>query len=225
MKTLFKITLACCICTCLAACKKSNGIIFTPSSAINVTNAVVGGATLTFGSTTQTVRNYSYNWFPVLAGQSQVNLNIPATSTTQAIFYYNQTQSITNGMAYSLFLAGPSPSSIDAVLITEKYTPQYADSVCGVRFINLSPGSNPISVDIQGQPLGSEANTLAYKAYSDFKQYPAKAINTSYLFEFRDSATGNLLTTYRLSTPFFHNVTLALRGSPSSPGIILDNDY
>ncbi len=181
----------------------------TPLASLNVTNAVVGGSALTLNVVNgQTVANNSYTQFSLVAGQSKVNL-FPATTPNTS--YYNQTLPTANGSYYSLFLSGASPSAIDATLIKETYQ-NYTDSLCGVRFINLSPGSDPISVNLTGSANGSEVSSLAYKAYTDFKQYPAKKTNTSYAFQVRDATTGNLITSYALTTPYFHNVTIVLRG-------------
>lgn len=193
------------------ACTKTSisSTSLTPLSSLNVTNAVVGGSTLTLNVTNgQTVTNNSYAQFSLVAGQTKVNLFPAATPNTP---YYNQTLSMANGSYYSLFLSGASSSAIDATLINETYQ-NYTDSLCGVRFINLSPGSNPISVNLIGSVNGSEVTSLAYKAYTDFKQYPAKKTNTSYAFQIRDATTDNLITSYTLSTPYFHNVTIVLRG-------------
>lgn len=193
------------------ACTKTSLSLTSPTSlaSLNVTNAVVGGSALTLNVINgQTVTNNSYSHFSLVAGQSRVSLFPAATPNTP---YYNQTLSTANGSYYSLFLSGTSPSAIDATLIKESYQ-NYADSLCGVRFINLSPGSNPISVNLTGGANGSEVSSLAYKAYTDFKQYPAKKTNTSYAFQVRDATTGNLITSYTLTTPYFHSVTIVLRG-------------
>lgn len=207
----------------VASCKKST-VQITPLASINVTNAVVGGSSLAWNTSTLSVSNNSYTQFTVLAGQSTVDLFPAATPTTP---YYNQTIQTTNGSYYSLFLSGASPSAIDATLIQESYK-TYTDSLCGVRFINLSPNSSPISVNISGNANGSEVASLAYKAYSGFIQHPAKAANTSYAFQIRDATTGNLIASTTLSTPRYHNVTIVLRGlvngSPAA-GITTVNDY
>jgi len=38
------------------------------------------------------------------------------------------------------------------------------DSVAGIRFVNLSPVTSPVSVDIKGLSNGSEVTSLPYKA-------------------------------------------------------------
>jgi hypothetical protein len=240
MKTLINATLTLSVIACLHSCKQNNVIPNPNAGAINITNAVIGGSTLDFTtggatnltSANTTVSSNGYSFLPVAGGQQQITLNIPAVPAspgvpaTPAVTYFSGSLFFNANSNYSLFLAGPSPAAVDDVLIKENYTRTYADSVFGVRFINLAPGSNPISVDIRGNANGSEVASLAYKAYSAFNQHPAQAVNTSYVFEFRDAATGNLITTYTLNTPFFHNVTLALRGTVGgSVGVILDKDF
>jgi hypothetical protein len=218
-----------------SSCKKSVDVLQLDGGSINVTNAIVGASTLNMMtpngviSASNTISANNYAIMPVKSGSNSLSFGlagVAATSTDPAIpavVYDTQTVSIDNTSRYSLFLAGTSTSAIDNILIKESYTQIYADSVCGIRFINLAPSSNSINVNLQGSANGSEASNLAYKAYSNFKQYPAKMVNASYIFEFRDATTGNLLATYKLSTPYFHNVTLCLNGFGT--GVILDKDF
>jgi len=223
----------------LESCKQNNINPEPDNSVLNITNAVIGGATvnltagtapyLTSGNNAISSNNYAF--LPIPAGNIPITIAVPAsaaTSTSAAIpsvIYYNNNVNVSANSNYSLFLTGSSPSAVDNVLVQENYARSYADSVCGVRFINLSPGSNPVSVNVKGNANGSEVSNLAYKAYSNFNQHPAKKVNSSYVFEFRDQATGTLLTSYTLTTPYFHNVTLCLRGATGSYGVILDKDF
>jgi hypothetical protein len=240
MKTFIKATMALVFVTGLYACKQNNVNPTPEAGAINVTNAVIGGTTLDLTTSIQkitsntgaTVSANNYAFLPLYPGQQQINLLYPgaaATTTSAAIpavTYYTGTVNVNSGSNYSLFLSGASPTVVDNVLIQENYTRTYPDSTCGVRFINLAPGSNPVSVDIKGSANGSEVASLAYKAYSKFIKHPATHLNTSYIFEFRDASTGNLITSYTLATPFFHNVTLALRGTVGGAvGVIKDQDF
>jgi len=223
MKHLNKILAMLGLTTILMASCKQNQVEPTALASLNVTNAVIGGATLTLNTSALTVNNNNYSQFSVIAGQSQITL-YPAA--TPANVYYNQTISTSNGDYYSLFLAGSSPSTVDAVLIKESYK-NYTDSLCGVRFINLAPGSPAISVNITGNAT-NEVASLAYKGYSNFIKYPAKATNTSYAFQIKNASTGVVLASTTLSTPRFHNVTIVFRGlvgSSPAAGITTVNDY
>jgi hypothetical protein len=212
----------------ISGCKKSQPSL-TALASINVTNVVIGGAALTLNSSAQTVGSNSCAQFPLLAGTSLVNLYPPASPGTS---YYDQNIQTTEGSYYSLFLSGTSPSAIDNVLIRESYK-NYTDSICGFRFINLAPGSNPISINLTGAAAGSTVSSLPYKSYSNFIQLPGKAANTGYSFEFRDATSRTLIATYTFSAPsnpppYFHNVTLVLKGlvggSPAA-NVLLDKDY
>lgn len=236
MKTFVRFSIVCAL--TLAGCKKSG----TPdpkiaSGALNVTNAVIGGSTLTFTtnnsiiSSNNTLGLNAASWFPLASGQISINLGVPAVAATvttpavPAVTYFSGTLPVNNSSNYSLFLTGASPSQIDTVLISESYTRTYSDSSFGVRFINLSLSPNPISVDIKGGANGSEVQSLSYKGYSRFIKHPALVSTPSYIFEFRDVVTGTLLSSYTLTTPYYHNVTLAFRGKAGAYGVILDNDY
>jgi len=199
----------------IPACKRS-AILSVPSGNLLVANAVVGGGTITLNPTSQTVGSNSWDIFPLLPGQG--NINLSNNTVKPAIPYYQGTLKVADLDNYSLFLGGASQTQVDAVLIKESYH-NYDDSVCGVRFINLSPNSNPISVNLAGSANGSEVASLAYKSYSDFKQYPATQANASYVFEIRDVTTGNAITTYTYYTQYFHNVTIILGGLVGGAGI------
>src|SRR5579872_2457700 len=160
------------------ACKKSSTTAPHAAGALNVTNAVVGGAQIflttnynVISTTTSAVPANGSAYFSLIAGQVRVNLGVLAQAAVgnmpvaPAIPYYSNTFAVGDNTNYSLFLTGTSPQAVDNVLISESYTPAYADSICGVRFINLSPGSNSVSVDIKGNANGSEVVGLGYKAY------------------------------------------------------------
>jgi hypothetical protein len=221
----------------LSNCNKNTTISPKAAGAINITNAVVDGATLTFSTnnsiagSNNTIGNNAAATIPLTSGQTQFSLFVPAVAATLSspaiptVTYYTNTLTINGKSNYSLFLTGASTSSIDQVLIQEDYPFSYADSTCGVRFINLAPDTNPVSVDIQGNLNGSGVDSMAYKAYSNFIKHPAKAVNSTYTFEFRDATSGSLLTSFTLNTPYFHNVTLALNGTGGNYGVIQDNDF
>ncbi|MEN0057158.1 MAG: DUF4397 domain-containing protein, partial [Mucilaginibacter sp.] len=181
----------------LAACKKDNKTYFTESGSLTVTNKVIGGKALTFNTTTYTIGTDAYQTMPIKAGDQQVKLYDAANKT--AAPYFNEKMQIENAGRYSLFLAGASPANIDAIQIKDNYT-AYTDSLCGVRFINLSPNSPKLSVNVTGAANGSTVTGIAYKEYSDFVKFPAKRANSSYSFEIRNAATGEVIRSYDIST-------------------------
>jgi hypothetical protein len=136
------------------------------------------------------------------------------------------------GSIYSLFLTGSDTSASDFLLTTDS-VPSYiaADSIVGIRFVNLSTGSNPISINLEGNQNGSVVAGLSYKGITPFNQYPNNSTTLDYLFVIRDAATGDSLTQfdflqsgssnngYGLIDPnngnllTFKNVTIAIYGS------------
>ena len=114
-------------------------------------------------------------------------------------------------------------------LFIRDHIPYYGmDSVAGIRFINVSPGSAPISVNIMGQPNGSVVSSLPYKGVTDFIRFPATSDVFDLVFEFRDAGSGNLLAsrraravgqpgeTYSPNTWQFKNNSMVLIGLPNA---------
>jgi hypothetical protein len=150
---------------------------------------------------------------------------------------------------YSLFLCGADTTTPDYLFTTD--TLLYlgpSDSAVGIRFVNLSTGSSPISVNLEGSPNGSEVGSLSYKRLTGFKEYlsnSAASLNGGYLFVFRDAVTGDSLTCYPVinnnnevpgltdlngNQLTFKNVTIALIGQPGMnaavpQSAILIDDY
>jgi len=164
------------------------------------------------------------------------------------LMFYNLLNLKVGGI-YSLFLTGADTTSPDFLFTTDTL-PYYnfADSVMGIRFVNLSTGSNPISVNLEGKPNGSEVGSLPYKGITNFGQYINNSTISDYLFVVRDATTGDSLTRfdfiangsqnngYGLTDPnngsnllTFKNVTVAIYGSesPSSNSplstVLIDN--
>ena len=125
------------------------------------------------------------------------------------------------GGIYSLFLTGDA-SNVETMLIRDEYL-NYQDSLVGLRFINLSPGSLPISVGIMGE-TENLVSGLEYRNVSDFNQLDATTNSVPYTFEFKDS-DGNVLITKTIDPlpPFgtksvFQNLTLVMIGLPNLSG-------
>lgn len=156
---------------------------------------------------------------------------------------FNNVLNLRSGGIYSLFLTGSDTSSPD-YLFTVDSLPYHnpIDSTVGIRFVNLSSGSDPISVNLEGSPNGSEVASLSYKGITNFKNYlsDAAASVNGYRFVFRDFATGDSLTSIKLVSNrkvpglvdpnnssnqlTFKNVTIAFYGSIKSASMLID-DY
>ena len=135
---------------------------------------------------------------------------VSSSDTTKPIFQGNL--NLAAGGIYSLYLIGQSQKP-DTFLMEDNIV-NYTPDLAGVRFINLSPDSGPISVNIQGNAATqTEFNSLAYKQISDFKTYDASVQYGNYTFEVRDQATGILLTTFAWNYTGSKNNTLVISGS------------
>jgi len=216
----------------VAACKKS-GVAITPLASLNVVNASVNLGTVKANFTgagqyaSATSIGYgANNSYSVRAGITIPFTIVAVADTTQPVF--NAMLNLNGGGIYSLYLAGQS-GSVDTLLVAETI-PLHTDSSCGVRFINLSYNSNPVTVTLSTTPTTAEFSNISYKQSSAFKTYPAGAANGSYIFQVRDGATGNILSTYTLIPPRFLNCTLVLKGmiggtGANAPGLQRVNNY
>jgi len=98
------------------------------------------------------------------------------------------------GKIYSFYLTGQK-GRIDT-LFQQDLIPVYTDSTVGVRFVNLSPDSKPVSINRTGS-ASKEVVNLGYKQISTFKNYSgATDVGGAYEFEIRDQQTDNVLATF-----------------------------
>ena len=103
--------------------------------------------------------------------------------------------SFKGGALYSLFITGEDTTNPDFLFVQDT-VPVIRDSAVGIRFVNLSTGSNPISVNLEGSTNGSEVSNLPYKSISGFNQYVNISSTVDYLFVVRDAMTGDSLTQF-----------------------------
>lgn len=234
----------------MPACEKTGSLPVVPKPvALTVVNAIPGsspvipvinsGSAITYFSYAPPIGyGYFMEYSPfggedttyVVQGSDTLDVNPKSTG----LLYYN-ILNLRPGNIYSLFLTGLDTNSTD-FLLTHDSIPFYGptDSVMGIRFVNLSTGSNPISVNLEGDSIGSEVANLPYKGITSFKQYTNNSATQDYMFVIRDVATGDSLTqfdflqygsytngnglvdpnTYLLLT--FKNVTIAIYGSESN---------
>jgi hypothetical protein len=254
---LLKYTLYLVLLLMIASCRKTD--ITAPGTAsLTVINAAVGTNSLVvnFGGT-DPLSNYYVNarqlYYNVFQQECQFNAysgvqklglyNYPDTLPKSPPFV-NLTLDLPVGSVNSLFVTGTA--DMPDTLFTRDHPPYHSpsDSTMGIRFVNLSAGSLPVSINLEGQAGVHEISRLAYKEISAFKMYPARPGVASYTFEFRDMATGALLATYTAdgidqdntdpNEPVnrwrYRNFTLALLGTPggtesSAQTILLINNY
>ena len=237
----------------LLSCAKQNTV--HPATAnLTLINAVAGSAPSlvpNFSGTTDPITWYN-TAFKLVYGTATSAYQLSSYSGEQklAIYHFpdtlahstplfNLTLDLPAGSIHTLFLTG-TMTAPDTLFTTDMppYHPP-SDSSLGIRFVNLSPGSAPVSVNITGNANGSEVSSLSYKGLTSFKNYPATAGVSSYTFEFHDVATGTPIATYTVSgiadvantsnIRRYRNVTIALLGqvgnTTAPPKIILIDTY
>jgi hypothetical protein len=207
----------------LASCKKQE-MKTTPLASIQITNTVAGGSTLQLGTNVATIPNNSCTAYGIFTGSQMLKLS---STVAPNPVYYNQTKDFANGGVYSLFLTG-TPAAVESVFIKEENIPSHTNNVFGARVVNLVNGGVPISVNLQGSANGSLISSVAYKAISSFKDVSALDSEGNKVFEFRNAATGDLITSFTVpsySLPRFRNITLVFAGMVGSEVIVNVNNF
>lgn len=174
------------------------------------------------------VANNAHAVFSLPVGNS-VPLSIVPTADTLTPMY-NNNLNLAAGEVYSLYLIGQA-APYESMLVKEAI-PHIADSSVNVRVINLSPNSPGVKVTLSTSTTVNEFSNLAYKQSSEFKNYPAKAVNgASYTFQVRNAVTDAIIATspaVTLNTYRFHSITLVLRGmvgSTPAAGVSIVRNY
>lgn len=206
-----------------SSCKKNDS--FPVPATVNIVNAIVNGKpiipvfsndVIQYYKAAQTVSFGSAAIYGLPGGVRPVYLT-KSTDTTSRI--YTSEVDVQEGNMYSLFFAGDTAKP-EAVFSHDEI-PVYTDSLAGVRFINLSPASGPIKINVKGT-AASKADfiDLAYKQISDFKPFTATTAVTGnkYIFEVRNQANDSLLLTYTWAYTRFRNNTLVFSGAVTAAG-------
>jgi hypothetical protein len=146
-------------------------------------------------------------------------------TTSKSTPLYNLALDLPIGSIHTLFLTG-TLTAPDTMFTTDviPYHP-FSDSSISFRFVNLSAGSSPISVNIKNNAYGSEVSSLSYKSITGFKNYPAPYNVTDYNFQIRDAASGTLLDSLDVkgintsgsssNIRRYRSFTIAFMGSPT----------
>lgn len=165
---------------------------------------------LQYFGTMQSIGYGSSFLFSPVAGVTSIQI-VPKSDTVFNILKGSLT--LTSGNIYTLFLAGDTTKP-DTVLTVDNI-PHYSDSSAGIRFINLTPDSHPILVNIKGNDPTKvdEFSGIAYKQITAFKTYAAKSTNVKDTFEIRDQTNDSLLNTYIWTIPTLKNQTIVVAGS------------
>ncbi len=222
LKTIFILALTSLLWT---ACKKSIEKLPTPElSSLTVVNATIDAGPvkfnryasgLSYAKLRDSINYQSSLEYPVTSGNQPLAVVLSRDTTTQL---YHNIFTFSPFKSYSLYTAGNLQNA--KTFLLEDNIPVHKDSTVGVRFINLSMDSNPVSINLQGNSAGqSEFSNLAYGQISPFKSYAADLTNNpnqNYTFEVRDMATGTLLNTFTWYFSAFRNNTLVITGLVNS---------
>lgn len=213
----------------VAACSKSNNL--STVAAVNIINVSPSSPSIYINFWGSPAEYYT---LPIAYYGSSTLFSIPAQNANLSLIidttskpFFNGAFTLRPGQIWSLFLSGLSGVP-DTLLVRDNIpilTP--ADSLTGVRFVNLVQGGNPISIDIQGTS-GQIANNLPYKGVEDFQTFSANstANNEGYVFEFRDAISDSLLASTPLNIVRNKSQTLVFYGSASAGLSILSvNNY
>jgi hypothetical protein len=204
-----------------AACEKDDNEIKATAN-ITVINAAVGagavrvnpGAGVGFSYARASDIGYgSSSVFGAFRGNNAVTV-VSATDTTKAFF----TRTVDLQSINSLYISGQT-TTIDTMFRAETNIPYIQSSVLSpdssvyIRFVNLSPNSTPLNINIRSA-ASNEVSSLAYKGISEFKKYASKTASTTYIFEVRDAATNTLRSTltFNATTNRYKTLSLIIRG-------------
>jgi len=127
----------------------------------------------------------SFKNFYMEEGLSKEIVIVPENDTLNTI--YSELLSLKG--IHSLYLTGNSGEQEH--LLIEDNPKRFTDSIVGIRFLNLSISSGSIDVGV----TGSSSNVISgldYKSFTEYMEFPARAADGSYRFEFKDMS-GNVL--------------------------------
>lgn len=188
------------------SCKKEITAKISGTSALTLVNGVASNPYFitdfngdqpnsSYYSKMNTIAYGAFSFFNSYSGTQKLALYKVPDTTANSKPVFNLSLDLPVNDIHTLFLMG-TPQDPDQLFLSSKLPDHLpADSVMGIRFIHMSKGSPPVTVNLAGKPNGSEADNLNYKTITAFKNYAAHTKISSYTFEFRDKATGQLLGT------------------------------
>ena len=251
--TYMRILLIVLVCFFSISCIKENPPSPSAVASLNVINVLPNSAPLILvqGSISSAIGQFSditplsYATTAVLTPMSgsetiyavQSNADTASVAGKGPDYMFNGVLNFKAAGLYSLFITGADTTNPDFLFVKD-VLPVIKDSAVGIRFVNLSTGSNPMSINLEGASVGSEVSNLSYKGINSFKQYLNNSATIDYLFVVRDATSGDSLTQFDflasgsanngngLTDPSnspnngtlltFRNVTIAIYGSESS---------
>ncbi|MFA4870202.1 MAG: hypothetical protein WC623_18535 [Pedobacter sp.] len=244
---LFSITLFLLV---ISSCKKDIVKPGTGTAALTIVNCVAGNSKLLTnfnGTDLSGVKFYGqlnyvdpewYLFTTNYSGQQKLGLYLAADTSLNSNPLFNLKLNLPVNTMHTLFLMG-TPQAPDT-LFTKNKLPYHlpADSTMGIRFVNISEGGNPVSVNLIGQADRYAIANLPYKGATEFKHYTVRSTVDSYTFEFRDRITDELLGSYTFDEVNAsgsvetggnkwrnNNFTLALFGTQANKQVLMVMEY
>lgn len=220
--------------TCFS-CSKNTSPGETPSS-LTIINAIPGSRPLAVNFSGTAPITWYNNAVQLPYGQQGTPTQYSINQRQQPLAFYQYPDTLAHqqpllnltlhcmpGEIRTLFLTG-TLTAPDTLSVTETlpYHP-VTDSSVGLRFVNLSSGSSPVSITVTGQGNDPVVTSLPYKGISSFISFPARAATGNYTVEYRDQASNTLLGSYPITNPGaitgtntwrYRNYTIALKGIP-----------
>ncbi|MEO6851018.1 MAG: DUF4397 domain-containing protein [Mucilaginibacter sp.] len=206
-----RLGIGCVLSILLSSCLKTtyNPVIETPAALVTFVQASPDQPPLDLFFDNNKVNFYTLTYGNVInyfrAYKGKRNVHFYAQGTMNQI--YGDTINLTPNKFYSLFLAN-KPGHEEIVLMTDSIT-QPAYGKAGIRFVNMSPDSPPVSLSIQNSQ--AIATNVPYKGASSF--VPIQG-NSNYTVEVRQGTTNTVLTTTSFNviagsvyTVWFHGLT------------------
>lgn len=188
------IILLCAILTHVS-CKKDT-VEIMPLANITIVNAVLDGNVLKVNNFLRdSVLGYNARNFSVKTGNQQFYM-FPAGDSLNPFF--KGVFTLDAGNIYSMYLSGMSKAP-DTLWVKENNMPYYNDSTIGVRFINLSTDSGPLSFTLASDPGTNLHTNLLYRGITGMVKLPLSAvvIASTVTFQVRD-ANKKVLASYVL---------------------------
>jgi hypothetical protein len=201
-----------------SSCKKDD-FTTTPLASLNIVNTVVSGTPIKMRGEPNTIINNNINSnFGMLAGSRDLYVYPEVDSLLP--YYHNSSINFEVQESYTLFLGG-MPTAISSLFVHENWTKQ--DNNIRIRFLNFSPGSPSVKVNLVTSIDIEEFSNVAFGQLTEFKAYTKAGTNPSYQFQVRNALTNALITSFTMSAANvagFNNATLVFRGviggSPAS---------
>jgi hypothetical protein len=209
------------------ACTKTNTV--STVAAVSIINVSPGSPSIYVNFWGDT----AYYTVPTISYGSYLEFSVPAKNANLCLAadtlkpFFNNPFALKAGQIWSLFLAGQS--GVPDSFLVRDYIPTLApaDSLTGVRFVNMAQGGNPINIDVQGAS-GPVTTQVLYKGIVGWQSFSANAAATTagYVFEFRDGVSDSVLATYTLNIVPNKCQTLVFYGSVSNGlSVMSENNY